>query len=453
MREYSTYARSPYETALSFYEIFMTKHNSYQTLITILETTRQTGALHILLQGDVNLSSNDVLHVAIEFPLEVFVDIRNHLSEIVKENRDYNINTKLHQLWQQLLDTGTAKKSITQNPSRLGPSLVPSSDSDHAVYESSYPRSRALTLTSLTIEKLRQFPKKEDRYTQLPIESAEKGELPKKLQEVFYEGRQLVVNVRQPKETVEQAQLKNSKYLLPPKGKAYAFIGTMIKFERQSYRLGAHLDTTNMTNLMKGLGFKIFPEDEDFRKDVFKTKATIQKELKHFYEKCKTDEVDCFLVFFSSHGYNDIILTSDEQPLHFYTDIIYKFETPSESKKIAKIFINNSCQIDPPPYFLHPNPYCGGAEEVIVPDVKDAIYLKAQLPRSLSNRDTKCGSYLVIVLTYVFMEKAHNTSLLDMLHEVQQHLTKISKEADKDACQICQYIPIRLESPFYFFTK
>ncbi|ODM91782.1 Caspase-2 [Orchesella cincta] len=283
------------------------------------------------------------------------------------------------------------------------------------------------------------------------------SELPKELEDVM-NGNELDVKVRQPN---AQTPRLRCRYALPPKGKGYAFILNIIEIRGQNIRKGAEMDATYMTNLWKGLGYEIFPKNENFREGRFKFEEDIRVELNLFKEKCIEDRVDSIVMFIGSHGYNDVILTSDKNVLDVYDDIIYPlqfsiFETKNGiqvEKRVAKIFINQSCQSDPPQGFIKPS----ANKNTRTPDVNDTIYIKAQIPKYLASRDIKCGSYFVIVLTYVLMSKAWNTALLPMLEEVQTLLKKVSRHANKDdghdVCQLSPFSQMGFSHPLYFFTR
>ncbi|CAL8129012.1 unnamed protein product [Orchesella dallaii] len=280
------------------------------------------------------------------------------------------------------------------------------------------------------------------------------SELPKELHDFVHEGVQLDVDVKWPEATVTS---KPSRYILPPKGKGYAFILNIVEIPGEKIRKGADLDTTYMTNLWKGLGYEIFPKNEDFRKGHSKCEGDIRKELEIFREKCIEDKIDSFVIFIGSHGYNDVILTSDKKTLDIYDDIIYQFQFGISERKngkmvekrVARIFLNQSCQIDAPQDLVK-STNSGGSR---TPNVSDTIYIKAQIPKFEAGRDIKCGSYFVIVLTYVLMTKAWNTQLLAMLEEVQALLKRVSKYAGDDACQICPFVQMGFSHPLYFFTR
>jgi len=209
-----------------------------------------------------------------------------------------------------------------------------------------------------------------------------------------------------------KGKLQRSNYVLPPKGKGYAFILNIIEFDNEPgwFRKGASNDTHYMTKLWKGLGFKIFPE-KSFRESPFKCMADIMRKLHEFKKLCIKDLVDCFVVFVGSHGWNNLILTSDHQLLHIYNDLIYSFQY-SSNKRVARLFINQSCQNDAQSCVTYVGP------QKPMTDVQEYVYVAAQMPSLEASRDELCGSYFVIVLTYVFMTKSWNTDLLNMLKEV-----------------------------------
>ncbi|ODM90492.1 Caspase, partial [Orchesella cincta] len=228
----------------------------------------------------------------------------------------------------------------------------------------------------------------------------------------------LVVNVRKPTSD-EKVQLEKSKYKLR---NAYAFILNIVRFDGH-FREGAHVDSANMTKLLEELEFQIYPE-ERFRNLDYKSKEDIKTHLDVFREKCVEDQVDCLLIFFGSHGYNDKVYTSDSETLDIYLDVIYKFQFTEEeiNKRVAKIFINNSCQSDQPFGDLNERP---GYKE---PDVTDTLYIKAQMTKYPANRDPEFGSYFVFVFTCVLMRNAYNKSLMEMLTQVQKYLKILSKK-------------------------
>ncbi|CAL8129011.1 unnamed protein product [Orchesella dallaii] len=299
------------------------------------------------------------------------------------------------------------------------------------------------------------MPSKRQENTQTQSESYHEmpSELPKELHDFVHKCTELYVDVKWPEATVPTRQCR---YVLPPKGKGYAFILNIIEIRGEKIRKGADLDTTYMTNLWKGLGYDIFPKNEDFREGRFKFEEDIRKELNIFREKCIEDKIDSFVIFIGSHGYNDVILTSDNKTLDIYDDIIYQFQFGISERKngkmvekrVARIFLNQSCQIDVPQDLVKSANSCASR----TPNVTDTIYIKAQIPKFLASRDIKCGSYFVIVLTYVLMTKAWNTQLLAMLEEVQALLKTVSKYAGDDACQLCPFVQMGFSHPLYFFT-
>ncbi|ODM91778.1 Caspase-1 [Orchesella cincta] len=274
--------------------------------------------------------------------------------------------------------------------------------------------------------------------------------LPKELQDFVLNGAKLTVDVKKPNAWDPS---KPCSYVLPPKGKGYAFILNITEIRGENIRKGANMDVEYMEKLWKGMGYEIFPKNENFVNSHFKFKEDIQEELKKFNEKCIEDEVDSMVIFIGSHGYNDVIITSDNKTLDLYSDIIWQFQFPilgksnGKAKRVARIFINQSCQGEPPPGILQNRPF--GPP----PRTKDSLYIKAQMPKHESSRDTHCGSYFIIVLTYVFMTKAWNTSLSMMLSEVQDLCTRVSLEAGDDAFQLPPSTNLGLAEPLYFFTR
>jgi len=140
---------------------------------------------------------------------------------------------------------------------------------------------------------------------------------------------------------------------------------------------------------------------------------TIRNELQKFKSACIQDAVDSIVVFFGSHGYKDHLMTSDGDLLDVQADIIYKlqFGKAELGKPVAKIFIDQTCRIDPPQGTFPVSP-------PQLPNCEDTIHIQAQMPKYEASRDRDCGSYFVIVLVYVLMSKACNTSLQSMLEEV-----------------------------------
>ncbi|CAL8128722.1 unnamed protein product [Orchesella dallaii] len=312
-----------------------------------------------------------------------------------------------------------------------GPSKEASSSSEPTAFEEGPGRFAEL------INKITEY---EHKYNRNMLQR----ELPKELFDWVAIGAKLNVKVRNPNDD-EKIRLKKSQYTTR---KAYALILNIIKFpDQKDFREGAQLDTTYMVELWKGLGFKIFPEDETFRNSDHKSKDDIIKQLQIFRTKCVEDEVDCYVIFIGSHGFNDVIFTSEGNTLDFYTDIIYpmQFSASNPRKRVAKIFINQSCQSNPPANYSHTQP-------LRQPDVQDTFYVKAQIPKYEANRDKKVGSYFVIVLTCVFMRYAYEKSLVDMITEVQRLLKIVSRQAGDECRQLCPLFQMDFLSPFYFFN-
>ncbi|ODM91587.1 Caspase-7 [Orchesella cincta] len=151
-------------------------------------------------------------------------------------------------------------------------------------------------------------------------------------------------------------------------------------------------------------------------------------------------------------------LPPDEDMLSFSTSLKYKRTgTTSGSRKrykihgfsevqkrVAKIFINQSCQIEGPIDNVTNND---------PPDWDDTIFIKAQMPKYPASRGPVCGSYFVIVLVYVLMNKARDTSLMKMLEEVQKYMKIISEELPPEDNQMSPFTISGLKKGFYFFTK
>ncbi|ODM87220.1 Caspase-2 [Orchesella cincta] len=102
----------------------------------------------------------------------------------------------------------------------------------------------------------------------------------------------------------------NDMYSLPPKGRGYAFILNIIEISGQEPRLGAKEDTKYMIKLLKGLGYKIFPDKYTLYTRSNWNKEQIITELEKFKTKCIRDRVDSIVVYAGSHGYENTILTA-----------------------------------------------------------------------------------------------------------------------------------------------
>ncbi|ODM89003.1 Caspase-13 [Orchesella cincta] len=243
---------------------------------------------------------------------------------------------------------------------------------------------------------------------------------------------------------------RNCFYALPPKGKGYVFILNIIQIDREERRRGAYNDTKYMTKLWEGLGLTIFPEDEDFRVADYKSEQMIRKQLGLFKQKCIDDKVDCFVIFFGSHGYSDLIMTRIRKVLKENLNGVER------EKRVARIFLVQACQNAPSQELLqlfHSSQNSLQTTEEDMTGTKDTLYMKAQLTNYEAGRDEVCGSYFVIVLTCVLMAKANNTPLSDMIYEIQQLLQKVSVEAGAKVRQLPPARTIWITSPFYFFTK
>ncbi|CAL8129022.1 unnamed protein product [Orchesella dallaii] len=266
--------------------------------------------------------------------------------------------------------------------------------------------------------------------------------LPKELEDFVCNGKELDVQVKTPD---CKTPSEKSNYLLPPKGLGYAFILNIIEIEGQDTREGAEKDTDYMVKLLEGLGYKIFPQKKSMLYSLTWNKEVIQRELQKFKEVCIQFAVDSIVVFFGSHGYKDHLLTSDGELLDVQADIIYplQFGKALLGKSVAKIFIDQTCRIDPPYSVPTPAP---------LPTCEDTLHIQAQMPKYEANRDADCGSYFVIVLVYVLMTKACDTPLQKMLEETQDLLKRMSLRAGADMFQLNPFT-MGLSGHFYFFTR
>jgi len=176
--------------------------------------------------------------------------------------------------------------------------------------------------------------------------------------------------------------------------------------------LTAFKKQTNTTEAQ--IKLTVFPE-KSFREKPMKTREEIKKEVKKFKNRCIKDQVDCLLVFVGSHGYENVILTSDYIPLNIYQDIIRPFLYSSD-KPVARIFIDQSCQVD-----SSMNDEVNKAAKFGPKDIENGIeylYVMSQKPPLASYRDTKVGSYFIIVLVCTLMNRSFNSDLQEMLEEV-----------------------------------
>ncbi|ODM96123.1 Caspase-2, partial [Orchesella cincta] len=239
------------------------------------------------------------------------------------------------------------------------------------------------------------------------------------------------------------------------KGKRQALIMNIMNVKGMPAREGADVDSHYLEKLLPELGFDVHVVPESKL-----TKSGIEEEFQTFTNICVRDEVDCFVIYTGSHGMNDILFTADGKTLDIYSDLIYPFQFKvyeekngkSVEKPVVRVFINQSCQEEPSQF----------QRDAIKPesvDMKNTIYIKAQIPKYPAYRNTRFGSYFVLVLTFVFMKKAWDTSLLNMLYEVQVLLNTLTKQTTKQTtkrARLAQFPPILMmgvKDPIYFFKN
>ncbi|XP_035696882.1 caspase-2-like [Branchiostoma floridae] len=266
----------------------------------------------------------------------------------------------------------------------------------------------------------------------------------------------------------QQTMVKHKPYKMTASPRGLALILSNIGFGQESGfqdRAGGEIDLENAKNLLGGLGFKIFSEENKCAEDMFSI-------LKNFAAKEEHKAADACIVVLMSHGALGQIYGTDGKPVK-YNDIF-------------EVFNNNNCpnlQGKPKLFFIQA---CRGAEvdkgtdapdsegkqmqELLGPSSRgtDQTDAKQPLPTrsdmllsyatqqgNVSFRNSEYGSWYIQTITKVFMEHAKDRELSSLLRMVNRFVSQKSASCPQTpeyhgGKECCEYVDT-LRNDFYFF--
>lgn len=216
-----------------------------------------------------------------------------------------------------------------------------------------------------------------------------------------------------------------------PRGLAALFINEVFEGKDELHRLGAVKDKQLLQELFTQLGYTtlVFEDTPSYKMlDI----------LQNFTQREEHANMDSCVVVFSSHGKGDGIMCHDSKLISM-NEIRQMFDNdncPLLSGK-PKIFIVQACRGET----FDTGVPTSGTDAIGYspannkPTATDMLIAYSTAPGYVANRTEK-GSWYIYLITEVFMRKAFNTRLDDMLMEVNQRMNRLRADGgEKQAAE------------------
>lgn len=233
--------------------------------------------------------------------------------------------------------------------------------------------------------------------------------------------------------------------------------------EQYETREGSEIDASNLSSLFEQLGFEVFLKIDLRRQDL-------QRCLTEFTENHRHREMDACVVVIMSHG-----MSTCDQNGYIYcgsTNIVctdgYKIPLENILSQFdnamfpvfmgkPKMFFIQACRGENKNYgtskLYHKSD--GGSESNLVesevkevlPRATDMFIAYATIPGHEATRNTLRGSWFIQCVLAVFMERACDLELSDLMRLVAKYLAKYEAEGTK---QSCDYILRGYTKKLYF---
>lgn len=215
----------------------------------------------------------------------------------------------------------------------------------------------------------------------------------------------------------------------------------------EAKREGAEKDSDNLRELLVQLGFEVMIRHNVRKKDLTDPETGI---IKRFLDQFKEKNVDACIVAIMSHGKDgDFVRTSDpensrkpqENYWHLHRDIVDKFNNRYcyALRGKPKVFIVQACKGEINDRGVRRTRTDGknlSSYEVVKMETddnncmfqppddstenEDMIIGFSTVPGYVSNRDIEFGTWYIRIVCQVFMEKAWNSDILELLNEVKK---------------------------------
>lgn len=205
-------------------------------------------------------------------------------------------------------------------------------------------------------------------------------------------------------------------------------------------REGAHVDSKNLMNLFKGLGFYVRSYRNLSKFGTFEA-------ISNFSALFGQIEVDMAIVCILSHGEeNDRFATADGMLIDF-EHVMSKFNNDNcpQLKGKPKLFIFQACRgqrVDNGTIVsCKGDEIDGGVTRCREPSSfqkgltwEDMIIAHSTLPGFVSHRDKAKGTWYIQSICEVFEKQAKDTRLIDMLIEVSRTMRRFEDAGEKQSC-------------------
>jgi len=268
----------------------------------------------------------------------------------------------------------------------------------------------------------------------------------------------LVVSVRKSKQFVTHHPV--GVYHMQSKPRGYALIIDNEDFEHPMFikRTGSMVDANNLDILFEELGFKV-----TLRRNL--QYRTMMDEITKFSRKPELANGDMLIVCIMSHGQNGRIAGSDGRELETAW-VIRQFNNdgcPALRGK-PKFFILQACRGDETDFGSLKMTQTAGTIETDAkvakpptneslqqytdPSWEDMLIAYATLPGYVANRDIYRGTWFVEALTQIFMDRACELEIREMLDQVAKRLK--GYETERGTKQSFAYEVIHFYKKLYF---
>lgn len=249
-------------------------------------------------------------------------------------------------------------------------------------------------------------------------------------------------------------------------GRNQALILNNWHFRDPSYnRMGADMDTNNLLNLLRDLGFVVTKKEN-------LSKAQIIEEVKRFTTSSDIGLASVVLVFIGSHGAQlknkDRFMDSCNEMVSV-DDVIDLFTAKHAPMllNIPKVFLFQFCRVLEEEYevedvaaddarslewFEKQIPTAADSNEVQRPHLLADMFIGcATVPGSAAFRHTQNGSWFVTTMKKVFQEKAHEEDMATLFMKVNDTVMKKKGNQDEKV-QMCIYTS-SLRKKIYFYPQ
>ncbi|CAI4229195.1 unnamed protein product [Auanema sp. JU1783] len=232
------------------------------------------------------------------------------------------------------------------------------------------------------------------------------------------------------------------------------------KFETMPARKGTHVDKINATNLFTQLGYKVIVKENLMGIEMMKAITDFAKDPMQL----KSSSV---VVIVLTHGEHDIILGSDDQPVHIhnFTSALNSVSAPHLTGK-PKLFFIQACRGERYDRGIASTERDGTQSDAFrllscvlgttekpqnirhLPTEADFLVAFATPPHFVSWRNSERGSWFIQGICQIFSRFAISHTIVDMLTMVNEKVSQ--NRTSRSEMQIPDFT-CRLRKKFYFF--